>query len=255
MVIARQNQIVNLRKVPSFIVLLLLISWNFAAAQLVDFDQMIPTLDQRAKTFEDYLVQLAWENRPERRILQSEVAIANNDIKLEKKDWSKDLQGSFNLNEISLSEAIYGDRLDVPVFYPIYNFTATVKLETLISRKQKVENAKFKAAIAEEELNAEKLKIRRDVLERYQSYLVSIEVLRIRVNAENTAYEAYNLIAERFRKGKAELDEYSKASNLYYGSQEQTKEAEANVNIAIYSIEEMIGIPLTEAQRMGPKTK
>ncbi len=224
-------------------------------AQTTDFERLVPDIDYRSKTLEEYLVQLAWHNNPDNKILNTEVAIADNEIKLTKNEWTRDIRASFNINEISLSNIVYGDRLDLPVFYPIYNFTATINLGTFVRRKPEVQNAQYEKLIAEQEVNNRKIEIRREVLERYEKYLLSLEVVKIKVQAEDNAYTTYKLLSEKFKSGKAELEEFTKASETYFRSQEDHKKAQSEIKTSKIAVEEMIGIPLQEAIKLGPKSR
>lgn len=239
---------------PSIICLLCMSLWGPLAAQTVDFNKVAMPIEQRAKTFEDYLVQLAWHNSPQNRILNTEVQIADNDIGLEKKKWTRDVQASFNINEISLSTLIYGDQLDIPVFYPIYNFTASINLGTFLNRRANVENKEFEKLIAEEKVNEEKLGLRRNVLERYEQHLAAVELLKVRVQSEESAFQAYTLVSEQFRTGRADLEEYSRASDLYFAAKESRLEAESEIRITRITLEELIGIPFEQAKKLGPKS-
>ena len=67
--------------------------------QIVDFEKVVTPDGFRAKTFEDHLVQLAWMNSPENKVLDYEVAIAQEEKKIQRWDWTKDLTAQFNYNE------------------------------------------------------------------------------------------------------------------------------------------------------------
>lgn len=223
--------------------------------QITDYNKIILPVEQRPKTFEDHLVKIAWTNRPNAKILATEVQIAENEIDLEKKKWAKDIQATFNMNEISLSKLIYGDRIDVPVFYPIYNFSASVNLGTFINRKQEIENKQLEKLITEQEVNTEKLEVRREVLERYQNYLTALEIFNIRIKAQEAASQTYTLLSEQFKRGKAELEDFNKATENYFAAQENRQQAQADVNIAKLTLEEMLGVTYEQAKRSAPKEK
>ena len=231
----------------------LLCGLNSGDAQTVNFDKIVPPSDTRTKTFEDYLVQLAWINHPDSKILDSEVGIARNNVILEKKDWTNDIQASFNLNEISLSKLVYGDRIDVPVFYPIYNFTASVNLGAFFTRKHKIKNAQFEELIAEEEVNVKKLEVRKEVLQRYHKHLLADELTDIRLDAEEDALQVFLLIKERFKLGDAEFEDYNKASGAYISAKEYRFEAFTEKEVTKLELEELIGVTLESARKYGPK--
>ena len=240
------------------IALLFLLSLSFAQEaylQVVDFDKVVVPEDSRAKTFEDYLVQLAWTNSPKNHKFYNQLEIAKKDILLAKRAWSQDLTASFNINEISLSNIIYGDKLDLPVFFPIYNFGGSINLGTFIYRPVKVKVAQEKEKMAEFDINQQKLLIRRDVLETYEVYKRSKEILDVRVRAEQDGYDSYILISEKFKNNDAQFEDFNAASSAYYSYQEATVQARSEVVIAKIKVEELIGVTLEEAKRNGPKER
>ena len=201
------------------------------------------------------LVQLAWQNSPKNQKLFNQLEIAKEEIGLAKKTWTQDVTSSFNLNEISLSNIVYGDKLDLPVFYPIYNIGASVNLGTFVYRPIKVRIAQEKEKMAEFDISQQKLIIRRDVLENYQAYLNAIEIVKIRSMAEQSAYESYILLAEKFKNNEAKFEDFNGSTNAYYSSKESTVQAKSEVEIAKYKLEELIGIKFEEAQKFGPKVQ
>ncbi|MEL6867678.1 MAG: TolC family protein, partial [Bacteroidota bacterium] len=127
------------------------------------------------------------------------------------------------------------------------------KLGTFLNRKHEIENAELKKLIAEQDINQEKLAIRSEVLQRYQEYLLSIEVLTTRSLAEENAYEAYKLLSEQFKVGKADLEDFTNASSAYFSATEARQLAQTDVKLTQIKVEEMIGISLDKAKRLGPK--
>ena len=89
-----------------FFLYLFLISFTIQA-QILDFNQVIPGEERRPASFEEYLVQLAWTNNPQSKILDNNKAIANYEVDLAKWEWTDNMSAQFNLNEISLSNIIY----------------------------------------------------------------------------------------------------------------------------------------------------
>ena len=205
------------------------------------------------RTFEDYLVQLAWNNSPKNQKLYNQREIAKKEIKLAKRTWTQDITASFNVNEISLSNLIYGDRLDLPVFFPVYNIGASVNLGTFVYRPIKVRIAEEKEKMATFDINQQKLIIRRDVLESYEAYKRAQKILEVRVLAEQDSYGSYLLISEKFKNNDAKFEDFNAASSAYYSAKEGTVQATSEVEVSRIKVEELIGISLEEAKRRGPK--
>lgn len=239
----------------SLILVLSVLFCQEAFLQTVDFDKVVPPIEVRPKTFEDYLVQLAWNNSPKNQKLFNQLEIATNDIQLAKKTWTQDIIASVNLNEISLSNLVYGDQLEIPVFIPIYNFGASVNLGTFLYRPIKVKIAEEKEKMAEFDISQQKLIIRRDVLEAYETYRKTMAVLNVRVLAEQDSYGSYILISEKFKNNDAKFEDFNAASSAYYSAKEGTVQARSEVEISTIKIEELIGIPFEMAQKRGPEER
>ena len=245
----------QLNSLATFLCSLLLLTGNGLLAQRtnVDFNKVVLPAESRARNFEDYLVQLAWMNSPNKNILNTEVKIAQKDYFIEKQDWHKQINATFNMNEISLSKAIYGDRLDIPVFYPIYNFTAAVDLGVFTQRKRRMEKAKLQEVIAVEEINVEKLKLRREVLERYQEHRLAKQLLIARQGQERDANDTYTYFKRQFEAGKGDFEDFSRAKESYYMARESRLIASSDVKKTTILVEELIGVPLEMARKYGPK--
>lgn len=241
-------------KISLFLALFLAFG-ELSYAQNLDFDKVVLPLESRPKTFEDYLVQLAWNNSPKNQKLYTQQEIAKKEIKLAKKVWTQDITASFNLNEVSLSNVVFGDQLDLPVFYPIYNVGASINLGTFIYRPIKVKIAEDKEKMTIFDINQQKLLIRRDVLEIYETYQKALAILNVRVLAEQDAYGSYLLISEKFKNNDAKFEDFNSASSAYYSSKEGTVQAKSEVKVSKIRVEELIGITFEEAQRRGPKDK
>lgn len=225
------------------------------SAQVTDFNKIVPDENTRPKTFEDYLVQLAWNNSPQTKILKSEEQIAKLDVDLTKRDWMKNLQVQYNLNEISLSNIIYD--FDDPLFValPIWNLTATVDLNTVWNRKKRIQGSKQKLEIAKQSSNMLKMQVRAAVLQRYFEYLLAIDILKVRTEAEQDASENYILLKELFKEDKVEYEDLNRASLAYTNSKEARINAEMDINLTKNALEELIGVSYEDAEKYGKSYK
>ena len=107
-----------------FITTIFLLVFGQINAQLTDYDAIIQPVDAKARDIAEYMVQLAWLNSPEGRIAEAELLNAKSDNKNIRKEWMRDVNASFNLNETNLRGA---DTLG-NVFFPRYNFGLTLNL-------------------------------------------------------------------------------------------------------------------------------
>ncbi len=224
-------------------------------AQITDYNKIVPGEDTRPKTFEDYLVQLAWNNSPNNKIMGSNQKIAELEVDLTKREWMKNLQVQWNLNEISLSNIIYD--FDDPLFValPIWNITATADLNTVFNRKKRIDVSKQKLEITRQNVNLLKLKTRALVLERYYEYLLSLDILKVRTEAEQDAKENQTLLKELFQDNKAKFEELSRAALAFTQAKEARISAEMEIQLSKIALEELIGMSYEEAEKYGRQYK
>jgi len=121
--------------------------------------------------------------------------------------------------------------------FPIFNFNASVSLGTFTNRKNRLGIAEQRVKIAESN-------------KRYENYLMHEEILKAVIQAEQNANQALLLITDLFKADKATFEDYNSASISYNAAVEKRIKANAELNIAQYLVEEMIGISLDEAKRM-----
>ncbi len=227
-------------------------------SQKVDFDKVVTPTEMGTRDLKEYLVQLAWMNSPENEALELEQTLREFELKSEKKDWTNDVRFSVNLNENNFRKedtifigtpGISGNGASNSLF-PIFNFNASVSLGTFVNRKNKVGIAEQRVKIAESNINQKKLRVRYEILRRYEEYEMQEETLKAVTQAEQSASEAYLLITDLFKADKETFENYNSANTTYHSAVEKRIKANADLAIAKLKIEEMIGISFDEAQRM-----
>jgi len=249
-----------MKKLTFLVICTLLIS-TLNAQQPIDFNKVVVPEGSRARTFEDYLVQLAWMNNPANKTYDEEIKIATEEVSIRKWKWTDDLDALFNYNESHYIRDFRPELVnpDDPngtfTVFPRFNFGARISLGTLINNPKEKRKAEYEVKIVELERDQEKLAIRAKTLERYQNYLLANEILLTRKQAEEDSYQTYLLIKEKFRRGDAELDDHNSASTSYFNAKEKFISAKSDVKVAVIQLEEMIGIPFADALKYGPKEK
>lgn len=213
-------------------------------AQQADFDAIVIPVEMKARDLSEYLVQLAWLNQPESAIAQDEVKNARDEAKNTRKEWMRDLQASFNLNEGNLKGADDNGN----VFFPRYNLGVGVNLFNVASQKGKNTIAKRDIQIAEHKVNQRKLEIRAETLQRYALYKLAKELYKTRTLAEQEANANYLVIQQLYKSDEKTFEEYTTASAAYYAAQEARLKAETEVMLTKISLEEMIGIKWEQVQ-------
>jgi len=241
-----------------FAILLILGLCFPATSQRVDFDKVVTPPEMGTRNLKEYLVQLAWMNSPENEALGMEQKLREFELTGEKKDWMNDVKFSVNLNEthfqksdtIFLAGGTGSDGAQSFNLFPIFNFNASVSLGTFANRKSRIGVAEQRVKIAEANVNQKKLKVRMDVLKRYEEYQMQQEILKAATQAEQDTYQSLLLVTDLFKADKANMEDYLQASTSYHSSVERRIKANSELNIAKLSVEELIGIPLDEAIKM-----
>ena len=235
------------------LIICLLLSFSLPNfAQTVDFDRVVTPSEMGTRDFKEFLVQIAWMNSPGNEALEVEKEIKELEVKTTRKEWTNDLQLTFNLNETHLFEEEIPFNEDIPqvTLFPRYNFSATFKLGRFLNQKHNVDIAKERVKIAEADINQKKLNVRMEVLRRYEEFEQQVEILKATSKAEDDASSTYTLITDLFKVDKATAEDYLAASTSYHTAVEKRIRANSQMNIARLKVEEMIGISLDEAKRL-----
>ncbi len=241
---------------------------NSVNAQIINVDTLIKPISQPDAIFEEYLVQLAWQNNPGNKVFEREITIAENDVKLAKWAWTDDFIAQFNLNERNLVSQYDSITATVPpeflpvgsppidfqvgtpgvTLFPRYNLTASIKLGTLFNNPKKTENARQKLEIGKHKRDQQKLEVRAAVLMAYYTYIESIEMLKIRTQAVEDSDASYKYIANLFKTGEAEFDQFNQAASNYHNSKEQQLQARSDTRLSKLELEMLIGMQLEKAK-------
>ncbi len=230
------------RTVTLFFVLLFVL--HLLPAQQTDYDLIIQPVDAKARDFSEFLVQLAWLNSPEGAIAQEGVKNALSEEKNTKKEWMRDVQATFNLNESNLRSPDTSNN----VFFPRYNFGITLNLYNILSQKEKNKISKGEIKVAEYKVNQRKLEIRSETLSRYTSFKLAKEILKNRTLVEQDMNATFILIQQLYKNDEKTLEDYTTASAAYFAAQEARIRAESDIQIAKFRLEEMIGLKWEQVQ-------
>lgn len=215
-----------------------------ASAQQTDYDLIVQPVDAKARDFSEYLVQLAWMNGPEGIIALEEVKNAQSGDKNTRKEWMRDLQATFNLNEANLRSPDTSSN----VFFPRYNFGVNLNLYNILSQKEKNKISRRDILIAEQKVNLKKLEIRQETLSRFASFRLAREILKARTLVEQDMNATFILVQQLYKNDEKTLEDYTTASAAYFAAQEARMRADNDVLIAKFRVEEMIGLKWEQVQ-------
>jgi outer membrane protein TolC len=213
-------------------------------AQQTDFATVIQPVETKARDFQEYLVQLAWLNRPESSIAEAEVRNARDDAKNTNKEWMRDVQATFNLNEANLRNKDTSGS----VFFPRYNFGLNLNLYNILTQGTKNKISRREIEVAEHRVNQRKLEIRSETLARYAGFKLAKEILKTRSLVEQESQNNYILMQQLYRTDEKTFDEYATASSAYFQAQEARIRADSEVQVAKFRLEEMIGLRWEQVQ-------
>lgn len=228
----------------SILSLAFLCAVNHAWAQQTDYDAIIQPVDAKARDIAEYMVQLAWLNSPEGRIAEAELLNARSENKNTRKEWMRDVNASFNINESNLKGA---DTLG-NVFFPRYNFGLTLNLYNIISQKEKNNIGRRRQDIAEERINLRKRAIRADALGAWAKFRLAREIYKERSIVEQELNNNFILIQQLYKSDEATLEQYTTTSATYYQAREGRIQAQTEVELAKFKLEEIIGLRWEQVQ-------
>src|SRR5690606_32315877 len=97
-------------------------------------------------------------------------------------------------------------------------------------------------------INAQKLALREEVLSRYEAYLAYKEIRDIRVEMLTQARTEYNLKEQGFRRGEISLQEYHTALDRHNLQKINMVDAERDLATAALALEALIGMKLSDVQ-------
>ena len=218
-------------------------------------DKSTYALDLRPATFEEYLVQLTWKNSPELEGSNYEIDARRQEISLAKKDWTRNMQAGLNFNDVSFPyfvryglgvKEIGGRPIDTSRFtriatYPLWQIGININVGDFIVRKHKVKFAQNRVKISESEQNFKKQKLRGEILKRYQEYLSSKDILKVRLQSLDAADANKTQISNLFSVNKAKFEDYNTANKAYFDALESKVRGEGEIKIKKIALEEMLG--------------
>ncbi len=227
----------------SLLILIVPFCYSPLLAQNIDYNSIILPSGAKEIQFVEKLVQLAWANNPENQILHHQVNASVYNEKIAKRNFLNQVQATGNLNEFNVNPPSTNSQ---PIFFPRYNFGATLNLGNIFTDPIKVKRAKEETAIAIQHVNSRKLTLRAEVLRRYQAYLTNKELLKVQADALEDASASFSLAEQKFKNGEATIVEFNSALENHNIRKTQKITAERDFYISKIDIEELIGVKLED---------
>lgn len=213
-------------------------------AQNIDYNRVVLPENTSDIEFAERLVQLAWINHPNNENIRETVEISRLDYKLSKRQWLHNFRFSGNLNEFNVDPS--RDIANRSQFLPRYNFSLGFALGDLFTDPLENKQREIAVDLSENDVDAAKLAVRRNVLQAYNDYLLQEEIYKIHRLAMDNAETNHTIIEESFEQGEETYESYNNSFNNMNQRKITLLQSETTLKNAKLALEEMIGIPLEE---------
>ena len=198
-----------------------------------------PTDSLQIKTIEDQLVEYAIDNSINGIILKKESEVIHQQAQLSRWSWLENITASFNANEYTIGESELIE--DNNLFFPKYNLRVNLRLGQLYSVPKNTQILNTQHQISQLQLDQFKKSLRTEVLSKYYTYNLAVELLEIFIEEYEDSYTNYLLFSEKFKNGEASLNEYSQSLIIYNQSRAKKANQESEIKLARLQLEDLLG--------------
>lgn len=227
---------------------LFLVTPFFVQAQEVDYQKIIPPVTSPSEDFSEKLVRLAWNNNPANKAIQANVAIAEDNVTLARWQWLERINISGNVNEFTLTGGPNEETRNRALFYPRYNIGISLSPGMIVQIPAKTRQAKQALTIANYNVNEQKLQTRKLVLQLYQDFLLSKQILEMETRMSESSTSGFQITEERFKRGQVMLEDYNQAAAAHIAQQRQRLVAESTYIRAKLELESLLGVKIEEVK-------
>ncbi|MBL3658181.1 TolC family protein [Fulvivirga sediminis] len=225
----------------TFTLTLILISLFGLNAQTIDYDRIVLPEDAQDITIEERLVQLAWQNHPDNKILFRDKQAAKYNMRSTQWSWLEQINISGNLNEFTLDKDSERNN-----FYPRYNFSVSFPLGMFATRPLAVKQAREMYKITDDQIKSKMIQVRASVLSSYENYKTNKEIYEIEASATQDIEASFQLTEQRFKNGEESLENYSSTLRSFNDQKRKEINARNAYNLAKIELESLIGLKLEE---------
>ena len=212
-------------------------------SQNVNYNRIILPKEIAEEDIKEKIVYLAWNNKPQSKILENNISIARSNVQLSKVNWLNNIRVSANINEfvIAPSSDIQRQRAQ---FWPLYNIGASIALGEFFTNPQLVKISKIEYDNQLQNLYSGKLAVRAEALRAYSNYRLAKEIYKIQLETTEEIFSNYKLVEERFKNGEVLIEEYNQSLKNFNEARVASLKAEQSLDLARINLEEIIGVPL-----------
>jgi outer membrane protein TolC len=219
---------------------LLLATTLGAVAQAPTQGNYRPNVKSSETDIREKLVALALQN-PGYEVMDRKAKVAEFTLKKAKGSWLGLFGAQGNLNELSIKQGS-GNGAENALFFPRYNFSVNIPLDFFSAKSNDVKIARENVLIAEAEKNERYRRIRKEVLSKYEDYLMHKEKLELLTRMAQAEYTRFKLAEKDFEDNQITSEVFNKSEVAYYELQIKKSESQRNFNVVKLELEEMIGV-------------
>lgn len=224
--------------------LIILIFMAFAikvSAQRVDYTKIIAPYDSiPVVVYIEKLVSVAWENYPKNHSYLSKKNEAIENVKQARNSWMNNLNLFTSFNSYNNSES------QNFTIVPNLGLGLSLNVGSIYSLPGKIKIAKEELKIADNEINAQKLYIRSQVISRFNDVMLNMDLLKLQTEAVVELKMTVTAVKEKFLKGEISIEEYNKVYVAYTVAKERAITSESNYRTSKAYLEELLGVNLEQ---------
>lgn len=211
------------------------------SAQRVDYTKIIAPYDSiPVVVYIEKLVSVAWENYPKNHSYLSKKNEAIENVKQARNSWMNNLNLFTSFNSYNNSES------QNFTIVPNLGLGLSLNVGSIYSLPGKIKIAKEELKIADNEINAQKLYIRSQVISRFNDVMLNMDLLKLQTEAVVELKMTVTAVKEKFLKGEISIEEYNKVYVAYTVAKERAITSESNYRTSKAYLEELLGVNLEQ---------
>ncbi|WP_028982256.1 TolC family protein [Sporocytophaga myxococcoides] len=214
--------------------LVLLVLSNLSFSQTINYNREFSAQDS---LFEEQLVDIAWKNYPENEEFRLLLEKSRKEVYPEQMRFTRNLRLTYNFNNKVLGDGTISQK-------PIFGLGVSLAIGDLLLLPNTSKQAKRDVAIAETRLNTQRLSIRSEVLKRYYTYVLALDLLKLRTASFEDAALMNKIVKEKYKGGKATLNEFNEFDAIYNNKLEDLLTQRTQLAIAKSSLEELLAMKI-----------
>ena len=216
-----------------------------STAQDVDYNKIIVTEQISSISFEEKLVQLAWQNHPSNKVAAQKVELAQAQRSKAQWSWLDNIYLEGNYNEFTGNDEIDAT---ARAFYPRYNIGIRLPLGTFVQTPLNTQIANDQVLMSEFDVNSKKLSVRQEVLLAVERLKERFKIIKLRERIQEDYFLMFQNTEKKFKAGEITLEIYREASQAYYLKEEEIIQARSVYNQQRIALESMVGVELKDVE-------